>query len=1271
MSALWGRIDDRAGWGRPVRVTQSRQARGRFCDAPSISGYLKGPCRTGPGAHSGGVVPGADTRRRRWRRSAAGARGSIFGKHKQPIRGRIMSVEQKTEGAPAPAAHPPLRLARDWRYQDLFESEGLARLDGEFLDHVGALDPDLADQIRRFRAGETPPTALLQSTLLLAIAPHIESFIAELFQIEPAVSALRRATVGHDSVMQFKKQFVQRRARRYRGDFPQSFADLSAWLADEASKRGLPVTDREWAIACLGEEWLADEKQYETEITRLTQWCALILNDGDIGAQFAAWASFQLPDRVDHTHLVAVNRVERYGVDMAEGPAGGFRRRDGFHLTDGRMDARHVQSEVHYCLYCHDHDGDFCSKGFPEKKGVPELGFKVDPLGVTLTGCPLEEKISEMNLLRRDGLSIAALAMVMLDNPMVPATGHRICNDCMKGCIYQKQDPVNIPEIETRVLTDVLHLPWGVEIYDLLLRWNPLLQTAYLPKPDNGHKVLVVGMGPAGFTMAHYLSREGCTVLGIDGLKIEPLPADIVTKPVFSWTSLTEDLDERVLLGFGGVAEYGITVRWDKNFLKLIYLSLARRRRVRITGGVRFGGTITVDDAWELGFDHICIATGAGLPRVVPMTHSLARGMRQASDFLMALQLTGAGKDTSLANLQVRLPAVVVGGGLTAVDTATEVQTYYIKQVSKILTRYEAMVAEGGAAALRQGMPPEDEAILEEFLAHGRAVRAERERAQAAGEAPNFIPLLRSWGGVTLAYRKGMNNSPAYTRNHEELTKALEEGLYYAEGLDPVRAELDGYGHVQTLVARRMREVEGRWVTSDQEVRLPARSVLIAAGTVPNTIYEREYPGTFVLDGNHFEGHVAHGDRLQAVQVAAHCKAPETGPFTSYEKGAYRISFLGDTHAAFHGSVVKAVASSKVAFPQIMAVLAAGPEPSLQETPAAFLERMATLLEPRVVAVNRNNPAVAELWIKAPMAARNFRPGQFFRLQTFESHSRIVRGTRLQVPVITVSGTGVEDDRVRLMVLQWGAGARVAGALEPGDPLILMGPTGSPTEIPTGQTVLVVAGRWGAAVMLDIGPALRAAGNRVLYVAAFAQAAELDNQAGLEAAADQILWCTARGPRIVARRPQDRSVEATDMVALLSQYAAGGLDLPAEALALKTVDRILVMGSTGLLKAFQTALHAELQPVFKPDVKAIATVGSPMQCMMKGVCAQCLQWQIDPATGLRTRAVFSCAEQDQPLAWVDLENLAARQSQNRLSERLSNQWLTAVLAAAGARQSGA
>ncbi len=1150
-----------------------------------------------------------------------------------------------------------LRL-RGFRYDELFSREGLVRLDGEFLAHLEDRAGTAAEALKAYRGGQNPQGPIALSELLLSVAPHIESFLIRLFGIEERAQALQAHIRSQDTVMGFKKLFVQRRGRRYRGDFPRSFGDLDQWLDGEIRARGLADADREWAIARLGEVWSAEEERYKGEMESLTQWCAFVLTDAQIGRRFGEWAAFKLPDRVDHTQLVPVQSIRRFGTDMAEGSPEGMRRRDGFHLTDTRMDTRHIQSEVHYCIYCHDHDGDFCSKGFPEKKGVPELGFKVDPLGVTLTGCPLGEKISEMHTMRRDGLTIAALALVMVDNPMLPVTGHRICNDCMKGCIYQKQDAVNIPEIETAVLTDVLNLPWGVEIYDLLTRWNPLLRDN-LPAADTGYKVMVVGMGPAGATMTHYLSRSGCTVLGIDGLKIEPLPERVLRHPVEQWSMLTEDLDERVLMGFGGVAEYGITVRWDKNFLKLIYLSLARRANVRIIGGVRFGGTITIDDAWALGFHHICIATGAGLPRVVPMANSLARGMRQASDFLMALQLTGAGKKSSLANLQIRMPAVVIGGGLTAVDTATEVQSYYIKQVEKILGRYEAMEKTLGVDMIRKGLVPEDAQILDEFLEHGRAVRSERSRAQAAREAPNFTPLLREWGGVTLAYRKGMNNSPAYTRNHEELTKALQEGLYYAEGLDPKSAELDAFGYCQALVARRMQEVEGRWIATDQEVRLPARTILVAAGTVPNTIYEREHPGTFALDGNHFQAHVAHEEGLQAVQVAPHCKAPETGPFTSYVQGARRVSFLGDTHPAFHGSVVKAVASSKSAYPQVLEVLARE-RPTPQDA-QAFLARLADQLVPKVAAIDRSNPAVAELWIRAPLAAKNFRPGQFFRLQTFESHSPITEGTRLQVPVITVSGTGVEEDRVRLMVLQYGAGARVAGRLEPGDPLVLMGPTGAPTDIPKNETVAVIAGRWGAAVMLDIGPVMRAAGNRVLYVAAFGKAGELDNQEGLEAAADQIVWCTASGPKIEPRRPQDVSVEATDMVKLLTDYASGALALPSGAIGLMGVDRLIVMGSTGLLKAFQVALKAQLKGVLKPDVRAIATVGSPMQCMMKGVCAQCLQWQIDPATGKRTRAVFSCAEQDQPLEWVDLDNLAARQGQNRLLERLTNQWLSQIM----------
>jgi NADPH-dependent glutamate synthase beta subunit-like oxidoreductase len=194
-----------------------------------------------------------------------------------------------------------------------------------------------------------------------------------------------------------------------------------------------------------------------------------------------------------------------------------------------------------------------------------------------------------------------------------------------------------------------------------------------------------------------------------------------------------------VLEGFGGVSEYGITVRWDKNFLTLLHLTLARRQGLKMYGGIRFGGTLPIEDAWTYGFDHVAIAAGAGRPTIIDMKNNLIRGIRKASDFLMALQLTGAFKRDALPNLQARLPAVVIGGGLTAIDTATELMAYYPLQVEKTLVRYEALVADLGDERVRAAYDAEELELLDEFLVHGRAVRAERVTAMEAGRAPDFI----------------------------------------------------------------------------------------------------------------------------------------------------------------------------------------------------------------------------------------------------------------------------------------------------------------------------------------------------------------------------------------------------------------------------------------------------------------------------------------------------------------------------------------------------
>ena len=165
-------------------------------------------------------------------------------------------------------------------------------------------------------------------------------------------------------------------------------------------------------------------------------------------------------------------------------PVEKLRRREGFKLTDKGTDLTGALDHANYCIWCHEQGKDSCSKGLLEKgaSGRGAASFKKSAFGVTLAGCPLEEKISEFHKAKTEGYAIGALAIITVDNPMAAATGHRICNDCMKACIYQKQEPVDIPQAETRTLKDVLELPWGFEIYSLLTRWNPLNLRKPLPQ---------------------------------------------------------------------------------------------------------------------------------------------------------------------------------------------------------------------------------------------------------------------------------------------------------------------------------------------------------------------------------------------------------------------------------------------------------------------------------------------------------------------------------------------------------------------------------------------------------------------------------------------------------------------------------------------------------------------------------------------------------------------------------------------------------------------
>lgn len=1017
----------------------------------------------------------------------------------------------------------------------------LEDMDIRFLQFLEGADVSFVHALKQARACGLP--AADESALILKLAPYLEDFLADIFHIESAVQGLQKAHHDLAPLYVMKRQFVQRRAVRAYPD-PHAFT-FETFVEDEL------------AFARQVQQWLQDETLYGSEIEH--------------ALRYAAWATLSSEGQKRHGSGVLFKIPRKMDVEVPIIP----RMRDGFDLTDSGLDRVHASDHAHYCIGCHAQGKDSCSKGFEK---------------INQQGCPLDEKISEMNTLQSRGYVLGALATAMIDNPLLAATGHRICNDCMKACIYQKQEPVDIPGVETHILRSVLELPYGFEIYFLLARWNPLNFERPLPRAATGKTILVVGQGPAGFNLAHHLMNDGHHVIAIDGLKIEPL--EISPGPIVDALTLFESLDERIIGGFGGVAEYGITVRWDKNFLKIIRLILARRPSYRLLGGVRLGSNIMPEQAYAMGVDHIAMCMGAGRPTLLNIENSLAMGVRQASDFLMALQLTGAFKKDSEANLQVRLPAVVVGGGLTAIDSATELQAYYIRQVEKFSKRYKP-----------QNLSPQEIEISDEFLAHHGLFEAERVHAREQERLPDFAPILQKLGGVHVVYRGEMITSPAYRLNIEEVHKAFEEGIGYIQKSTPVRIEVDGYGAASHLIVAQ----------NGAEVSLPAKTILIAAGTQPSTGILYDDPDLAPLE---------------IIKGKSYFKAREHVLISG------ELSFFGDMHPQYAGNVVKAMASAKKGYPDITLVLSGK---DARSNPVQVQKTFETALKAHVVAVNRLTPTIVEVIVHSPQAAANFQPGQFFRLQNFETG----RMSGVMEPLaLTGASVDMEAGTISLIVLEMGGSSRLCATLQPGEPVVLMGPTGAPTVIPRDQSVLLIGGGLGNAVLFSIGQAMRDQGCHVFYVAGYKSTADRFKIEEIEKAADQVLWC-CDDAAFVPTRSQDLSFKGNVVDAMV--YFG-------EVLKPLKISHMIAIGSDRMMHAVAKARHAGLADILSHPHKALGSINSPMQCMMKEICAKCLQRHVDPQTGLE-RIVFSCVEQDQDLDFVDFQNLNTRLRQNRVLEK--------------------
>ena len=294
-----------------------------------------------------------------------------------------------------------LKLSFGIEYADLHQREGLTRLDAQFLDFVARVGPRAA---RRAARGTRR-----------ARGARAEGGIRTADRAGAAARGLRGAAVRHRD----RGARAGRTAPRAGADVQRQTPVRAAPGAGEVQARGGrgPRRRRPRQQTLLGEPF--SELAFARRVTAWQEDEAANAGQLELAARYAAWAAgteagrarhrdgvlFKAPAKLDYQNLVPL--ITRETLGFPRHSIDHLRRREGFALTDHGTDLAGALDEANYCIWCHNQGKDSCSHGLREKapKGADPASapFKKSPFGVTLAGCPLEEKISEFHLVKTRG----------------------------------------------------------------------------------------------------------------------------------------------------------------------------------------------------------------------------------------------------------------------------------------------------------------------------------------------------------------------------------------------------------------------------------------------------------------------------------------------------------------------------------------------------------------------------------------------------------------------------------------------------------------------------------------------------------------------------------------------------------------------------------------------------------------------------------------------------------------------------------------------------
>ena len=267
--------------------------------------------------------------------------------------------------------------------------------------------------------------------------------------------------------------------------------------------------------------------------------------------------------------------------------------------------------------------------GYSEQAALDEaarcLNWKNMPC---VSGCPVNIHIPDFIEKVREGDFEEAYKIISKSSSL-PAVCGRVCpqeNQCEAKCVRGiKGEPVGIGRLE-RFVAD----------------WHNEHSSAVETAPEkNGHKVAVVGSGPAGLTCAGDLAKSGYEVTVFEALHTA-----------------------------GGVLVYGIPeFRLPKKIVAKEIETL-KKLGVKIETNIIIGKTLTVDELFDMGFEAVFIGSGAGLPRFMGIDGENLKGVYSANEFLTRSNLMKAYEENSATPILRAEKVAVVGGGNVAMDAA-------------------------------------------------------------------------------------------------------------------------------------------------------------------------------------------------------------------------------------------------------------------------------------------------------------------------------------------------------------------------------------------------------------------------------------------------------------------------------------------------------------------------------------------------------------------------------------------------------------------------